>query len=105
MLAQVQQEKGLHEQAIRELEEAARALAQQIAELQKKRSTSPDAAGAGGARAHGGGPPGPRPPPAPPRGGRRRPPRRAPPASLPCAARAAGCSSQCRVARSRRASA
>ncbi|HXN81582.1 MAG TPA: peptidoglycan DD-metalloendopeptidase family protein [Myxococcales bacterium] len=54
MLAQVQQEKGLHEQAIRELEEAARALAQQIAELQKKRSTSPDAAGARGTAASGG---------------------------------------------------
>ena len=54
MLAQVQQEKGLHEQAIRELEEAARALAQQIAELQKKRSTSGDAAGARGTAASGG---------------------------------------------------
>jgi septal ring factor EnvC (AmiA/AmiB activator) len=54
MLAAVQQEKGLHEQAMRELEEAARALAQQVAELQKRRSTGGDAAGARGAAASGG---------------------------------------------------
>jgi septal ring factor EnvC (AmiA/AmiB activator) len=39
---------------MRELEEAARALAQQLAELQKRRSTGGDAAGARGAAASGG---------------------------------------------------
>jgi murein hydrolase activator len=56
MLAAVQQEKGLHEQAMRELEEAARALAQQVAELQKKRSPGGDAAGVRGAASGGGSP-------------------------------------------------
>ncbi len=61
MLAQVQQEKGVHEQAMRELEEAARALAQRVAELQKRSaaaaspgSSGGDAAGARGAAAGGG---------------------------------------------------
>jgi septal ring factor EnvC (AmiA/AmiB activator) len=48
MLAQVQQEKGVHEQAMRELEEAARALAQRVAELQKRSAAAASPGSSGG---------------------------------------------------------